>query len=111
MRYGTEGSGLNGAPTRQTFRVGLNVVQGITPKLSFTGGLNYQNNFYNEFDKQDESPEFYENIIEFALGANFKMTKDLILQGGYTYTIDMAPASEQLSYQRNVAFVGMDLAF
>jgi hypothetical protein len=39
------------------------------------------------------------------------MTKDLILQGGYTYTIDMAPASEQLSYQRNVAFVGMDLAF
>ena len=111
MRYGTEGSGLNGAPTRQTFRVGFNIVQGITPKLSFTGGLNYQNNFYNEFDKQDESPEFYENIIEFALGANFKMTKDLILQGGYTYTIDMAPASEQLSYQRNVAFVGMDLAF
>jgi hypothetical protein len=111
MRYGTEGSGLDGAPTRQTFRVGFNIVQGITPKLSFTGGLNYQNNFYNEFDKQDESPEFYENIIEFALGANFKMTKDLILQGGYTYTIDMAPASEQLSYQRNVAFVGMDLAF
>ena len=111
MRYGTEGSGLNGAPTRQTFRVGFNLVQGITPKLSFTGGMNYQNNFYNEFDKQDASPEFYENIIEFSLGANFKMTKNMILQGGYTYTIDMAPESEQLSYQRNVAFVGMNLDF
>jgi len=111
LRYGTEASGLNGAATRQTFRLGFNVIQGITPKLSFTAGMNYQNNFYDEFDKQTLSPAFYENIIEFALGANFKITKELVLQGGYTYTVDAAPESEQLSYQRNVAFVGLNLDF
>lgn len=111
LRYGTEASGLNGAATRQTFRVGFNAVQGITAKLSFQGGLNYQNNFYNEFDKQNLTPAFYENVIEFSLGANFKITKNLILQGGYTYTVDMAPESEQLSYQRNVAFLGLNMDF
>lgn len=111
MRYGTEASGLNGAATRQTFRVGFNAVQGITAKLSFQGGLNYQNNFYDEFDKQTPSSSFYENVIEFSLGANFKITKNLILQGGYTYTVDMAPESEQLSYQRNVAFLGLNMDF
>ena len=79
--------------------------------MSFQGGLNYQNNFYNEFDKQNPNSDFYENVIEFSLGANFKITKNLILQGGYTYTVDMAPQSEQLSYQRNVAFVGLNMDF
>lgn len=111
LRYGTEASGLNGAATRETFRIGFNAIQGITPKLSFQGGLNYQNNFYNEFDKQDPNSDFYENVIEFSVGANFKITKNLMLQGGYTYTIDMAPESEQLSYQRNVVFVGANMQF
>jgi hypothetical protein len=111
LRYGTEASGLGGSATRQTFRIGLNVVQGITPKLSFNLGMNYQNNFYNEFDRNEDASDFYENIIEFTAGANFKITKTLTLQGGYAYTIDMAPASEQLSYQRNVAFVGLNAEF
>ncbi len=111
LRYGTEASGLDGSATRQTFRIGLNVVQGITPKLSFNAGLNYLNNFYDEFDRNENQSDFYENIIEFAVGANFKITKFLTLQGGYAYTIDMAPASEQLSYQRNVAFVGLNAEF
>lgn len=111
LRYGTEASGLNGAATRETFRIGMNIVQGITSKLSLQGGLNYQNNFYNEFDKQTPTSAFYENVIEFSLGANFKITKNLILQGGYTYTVDMAPESEQLSYARNVAFVGLNMDF
>jgi hypothetical protein len=111
LRYGTEASGLDGSATRQTFRIGLNVVQGITPKLSFNVGMNYLNNFYDEFDRNENQSDFYENIIEFAVGANFKITNYLTLQGGYAYTIDMAPAAEQLSYQRNVAFVGLNANF
>lgn len=111
LRYGTEASGLDGSATRQTFRIGLNVVQGITPKLSLNLGLNYLNNFYDEFDRNENASDFYENIIEFAVGANFNITRWLTLQGGYTYTIDMAPAAEQLSYQRNVAFVGLNANF
>lgn len=111
LRYGTEASGLNGAATRNTFRIGVNAVQGITPKLSFNVGLNYQNNFYNEFDKQNPDTDFYENIIEFSVGANFKINKNFILQGGYTRTVDAAPASQQLSYTRNVTFVGLNMLF
>ena len=111
LRYGTEASGLNGAATRNTFRLGVNIVQGITPKLSFNLGANYQNNFYNEFDKQDPDSDFYENIIEFSLGANFKINKSVELQGGYTRTVDAAPASQQLSYTRNVVFVGANMQF
>jgi hypothetical protein len=111
LRYGTEASGLDGSATRQTFRIGLNVVQGITPKLSFNLGFNYLNNFYDEFDRNENQSDFYENILEFAVGANFNITRWLTLQGGYTYTIDMAPAAEQLSYQRNVAFVGLNANF
>ncbi|MEI8293927.1 MAG: hypothetical protein WCG66_08040 [bacterium] len=111
MRYGTEASGLNGAATRNTFRIGLNVVQGLTPKLSFNAGFNYLNNYYNQFDKQNPSPSFYENIVEFSLGANFKINKNIVLQGGYTRTVDAAPASEQLSYSRNVTFVGVNVVF
>jgi len=111
LRYGTEASGLDGSATRQTFRIGMNIVQGITPKLSFNLGFNYLNNFYDEFDRNENQSDFYENIIEFSAGANFKITKFLTLQGGYAYTIDMAPAAEQLSYQRNVAFVGLNANF
>jgi hypothetical protein len=111
LRYGTEASGLNGAATRNTFRIGVNAVQGITPKLSFNIGANYQNNFYNEFDKQNPESDFYENIVEFAVGVNFKVNKNFILQGGYTRTVDAAPASEQLSYTRNVTFVGVNVIF
>jgi len=111
LRYGTEASGLNGAATRNTFRIGVNLVQGITPKLSFNAGLNYQNNFYNEFDKQNPDSDFYENIIEFSVGANFKINKNFVLQGGYTRTVDAAPASQQLSYTRNVTFLGVNVIF
>lgn len=108
-RYGTEPSGLNAITIRQTFRLGLNITQGITPKLSFQGGVNYLNNYY---DRQDGSAtDFFENILEFSIAANFKINRNLILQGGYTYTIDSAPSSEQLSYQRNVAFLGLNFNF
>jgi hypothetical protein len=111
LRYGTEASGLNGAATRETFRIGVNIVQGLSPKLAFNLGFNYLNNHYNEFDKQTAESGFYENILEFAVGANFKVTKNTELQGGYTRTVDMAPSSQQLSYQRNVVFLGVNMNF
>jgi len=111
LRYGTEASGLNGAATRNTFRMGVNIVQGITPKLSFNLGANYQNNFYNEVDQHDPDSVCYENIIGCSLGANFKINKSFELQGGYTRTVDAAPASQQLSYTRNVVFVGANMQF
>ena len=69
------------------------------------------NNHYNEFDKQTPTTGFYENIVEFSAGANFKITKNTELQGGYTRTVDMAPASQQLSYDHDVVFLGVNMNF
>jgi hypothetical protein len=33
------------------------------------------------------------------------------LQAGYSRTVDTAPASEQLSYTRNIAFAGVNFEF
>ncbi|MFZ4588894.1 MAG: hypothetical protein ACOYNG_07920 [Terrimicrobiaceae bacterium] len=111
LRYGTEASGLNGAATRQTLRIGFSAVHGLTARLALTLGLNYQNNFYNEFDKPVTNPDFYENIFEFSAGVNFNFSETAFLQIGYQRTVDMAPASEQLSYTRNVAYAGINLKF
>jgi hypothetical protein len=111
LRYGTEASGLNGAATRQTFRIGFNAIQGFTPRLSLAFGLNYLNNYYNEFDKPVTTPNFYENIFEFTAGLNFKLSRSVLLQAGYSRTVDTAPASEQLSYTRNIAFAGVNFEF
>jgi len=111
LRYGTEASGLNGAATRQTFRIGFNAIQGFTPRLSLAFGLNYLNNYYNEFDKPVTTPNFYENIFEFTAGLNFKLSRSVLLQAGYSRTVDIAPASEQLSYTRNIAFAGVNFEF
>jgi hypothetical protein len=111
IRYSTEQSGLNGAATRQTFRIGANFIHAFTPKLSFNGGLNYLNNYYNEFNQPATNPDFYENIVEFAVGLNFKLNDNIVMQGGYTRTADMAPSFSGLSYNRNVYFVGLNSNF
>lgn len=111
MRYSTEQSGLDGAATRQTFRIGFNAIHGFTPKLSLNAGLNYLNNYYNEFNTPVTNPNFYENVIEFTLGANFKLNDNMVFQGGYARTVDMAPSFSGLSYQRNVYFVGLNSNF
>lgn len=111
VRYSTEQSGIEGSATRQTFRIGFNAVHGFTPKLSLNAGLNYLNNYYNEFNKGENLTNFYENIIEFTLGANFKLSDHFVLQGGYARTSDIAPSDTGLSYQRNVYFVGLNSNF
>lgn len=112
IRYSTEQSGMNGMATRQTFRTGFNFVHAFTPKLSFNGGLNYLNNFYNESDDPAATgDDFYENIVEFAVGLNFKINQNVVLQAGYTRTADMAPSFSGLSYNRNVYFIGFNSNF
>lgn len=113
LRYGTEASGIGGSATRDTFRLGLGVVHGVTPKLSFSASVNYQNNYYNEFDKNVTYPDFTENVIQFSLGANFQWNKLVGLELGYTYTNDSAPEfiAPALAYERNMAFVGIRISY
>jgi hypothetical protein len=113
LRYGTEASGIGGSATRDTFRIGFGAVHGITPKLSFNASVNYQNNYYNEFDKNVNYPDFSENVIQFSFGANFKINEKLSLEAGYSYTNDSAPGfiADALAYERNIAFVGVKATY
>lgn len=113
LRYGTEASGIGGSATRDTFRIGFGAVHGITPKLSFNASVNYQNNYYNEFDKNVNYPDFSENVIQFSFGANFKINEKFSLEAGYSYTNDSAPGfiADALAYERNIAFVGLKATY
>lgn len=108
MRYGTEQSGLNNVTQRQTFRTGLNLSHGITGRLSANLGLNYQVNYY---DQANVIQDFYENIVDVAVGLKFQLNRFTALEAGYQYTIDIAPDYTGREYNRSIAFVGANFAF
>ena len=108
MRYGTEAAGLNNVTQRQSFRAGIGVVQGWTPRLSFSGGLFYGVNYYDQANVIDT---FYENIFEGNLGVNYEFNRFLSLSAGYSYTGVLAPEAQSREYNRNIIFVGLNTTF
>lgn len=108
MRYGTEASGINDVTQRQTFRTGLVLTHAFTARLSGTFGLNYQCNYY---DQSGVISSFFENIVDASVGLSFKVNRFVSLQTGYQFIIDIAPSYTGREYNRNVVFVGANLAF
>ena len=108
MRYGTEASGLNDVTQRQTFRTGITLAHSLSPRLTANLGFNYQCNYY---DQANVISSFIENIIDVSLGVTFKINRNVSLQAGYQFIIDIAPQQIEREYNRNVAFVGANFAF
>lgn len=108
MRYGTEASGLDNVTQRQTFRTGLVVTHGFTPRLGATFAMNYQCNYY---DQANVIPEFVENIVDFSAGLNFRVNRWVSLSAGYQFTIDIAPENTGREYTRNIVFAGANFTF
>lgn len=108
MRYGTEQSGLDNVSQKQTFRTGITLTHAFTPRLSATLGVNYQCNYY---DQSGVIESFYENIVDVAVGVNYKVTRYAALEVGYQYTVDMAPEFTDRQYNRSIAFAGANFSF
>jgi hypothetical protein len=108
MRYGTEASGLTNVTQRQTFRTGINIVHGFTPRISGNLGVTYIVNYY---DQRDVIPSFYENIVQASVGLNFAVNRFVSLSAGYQFTIDVAPDAPEREYNRSVVFAGANFTF
>jgi len=109
LRYGTEASGLVDVTQRQTFRTGIALRYGFTPKLAATFSTNWLINYYDQ--AQVLTTSFYENIVDFSLGLNYKFNDHISLEVGYQFTIDVAPSDPGREYNRSVAFVGANFGF
>ncbi len=107
MRYGTETSGFNNVTQRQTFRTGLFVNTGLTRRISLKFGMNYQCNY---FDQPGVIPSFYENVVDFSVGASYAINRFAALEVGYQYTIVIAPDYTGQDYTRNVVFAGINFS-
>jgi hypothetical protein len=107
-RYGTEPSGLTNVTQRQTFRTGLAVNHGFTPRISANLGFNFEVDY---FDQSGVVAPFTETTFDVMLNVNFKVTRHVSLSAGYQYVNVMAPQNIQFEYARNVAFIGANLNF
>jgi len=107
LRYGTEGSGINGVTQRQTFRSGITINHAFTARISGRLGFAYLNNY---FDQPGVIPDFSENIFEASVGLNFQVNRAWSLNAGYNFT-SVLSQEEVREYNRNVAFIGTTLNF
>lgn len=107
-RYGTEASGLTNVTQRQTFRTGLTLSHGFTPRISGSLSFNYEVDY---FDQSGVITSYYQSIFDVSVGANFAINRHVSLSAGYTFTGVYAPQQTAVEYTRNVAFVGANFTF
>jgi hypothetical protein len=107
-RYGTEASGLNNVTQRQSFRSGIGIVHGLTPRLQASGGLFYGVNYY---DQANVIESYTENILEGTLGLTYEFNRFLSVSSGYRFTGVLAPTNTDQEYSRNVIFLGLNTTF
>lgn len=107
-RYGTEASGLNNVTQRQTFRTGLSLNHGFTPRLFMNLGGTYQVNYY---DQPNVIPDYYSNVIDVTASLTYVFTKYFSVTAGYNLTTVVAQDQPDQEYLRNIAFVGLNASF
>lgn len=104
MRYGLEQAGLGASGKRTTFRTGLRVGYGLTPKLGVYASVFYQ---HNEFSGLTS---YQEQVYDIDTGTRFVVNNHLSLDLSYTRT---QVSSELVSseYARNRVSVGVRYSF
>lgn len=110
-RYSIEEPDLPGSPSRTTYRTGLQVKYGITPRWSATLGAYYQH------DENDGvrtatavSPAFTEDAFDIALAVRYAITHNFSVEAGYTHT-EVLSDFVLREYARNRFFGGLVLSF
>ncbi len=108
-RYGIqEGEGSSTNSQRSSYRTGLNVRYGLTPRISSRLALFYD---HNSFESNGVSSGLDQNSIDVALNLHYAMTRYLGIQAGYNYTQVFASGITQRDYSRNRIYGGIDFVF
>lgn len=110
-RYGLDEPDIPGAPSRTTFRTGLNAGFALTPRITSTLTL-----FYQHDDNQGILtptalvPSFSEDSIDFGLGLRYEINRNFAAIAGYNHTEVLSEIALR-EYTRNRYFLGFNATF
>ena len=93
-----------------TFRVGVDFNQTITPRISAYLGLYYTHSFYNTPVTNNQG-SFDENTYDVSVGARYAINRHLSAEIGYTHTTVDSAFEDVRAYDRNRYFAGVRLSF
>ncbi len=109
-RYSIEEGDLSVDNTAaDTFRIGLDYNQNITPRINVYLGLYYTHTFY-ETPLTKNTGSFDEDTYDVSAGARYSINRHLSAEIGYTHT-SFDSGLEDRSYDRNRYFAGVRLSF
>jgi opacity protein-like surface antigen len=103
-RYGFESGNLVLSNERRTFRTGVKLNHGFTPKLSVFSSLFYNNNQY------DGTLSYHENVLSASAGLRYALSRNWTLETAYNYT-QLWSDEEILEYDRNRYTIGGVFSF
>jgi len=107
-RYGTEASGLTNVTQRQTFRTGLSLSHGFTPRISANLTTNFNVDY---FDQANVITTYYQTTFDVGVGVSFLVNRFVSLSAGYNFTSVLAPQQVNVEYNRNILYVGANFTF
>lgn len=107
-RYGTEASGLTNVTQRQTFRTGLSLSHGFTPRISANLTTNVNVDY---FDQANVIETYTQTTFDVGVGVNFLVNRFVSLSAGYNFTSVLAQDAPEVEYNRNVVYVGANFTF
>ncbi len=109
-RYGTSAASLDGYNQDQQFLLGTGLSHEFGKRLVGNIFLNYQHNYYDQPD--NGTPDFYTNVFQTGLSAQYNIYGPVWLNAGYTYAgVISSDDAQQNSYNQNVVFLGAQLNF
>ena len=116
-RYGIEEGDLSTDVTKaDTVRLGINVEQQITPRISVYGGFYFTHAYYDTPNRTDEAQlltapvNFNEETYDVSVGARYAINRNLAVELGYTHTTVSSEIASR-EYDRNRYFGGVRFQF
>jgi hypothetical protein len=106
LRLGTEPSGTSGVTIRQTFRAGLSANHFIGSRLSFTIGVGYEVDRYDQPGIADFTQDIYTASV--ALRYEIAFYTAVVLRDDYLMLESSTPNG---SYSRNYVSIGLEATF
>ena len=116
-RYGIEEGDLSSDVTKaNTVRLGINIEQQITPRISAYGGFFFTHAYYNTPERTDAAllltapVNFNEETYDVSVGARYAINRNFAVELGYTHTTVSSDVSSR-EYDRNRYFGGIRFQF